>query len=686
MKFFSFKIEGRYQERLDIGNWIMARLFPILWKEADKRIRKVNDALNEDFDEGKYVFAYRGGPRAWQMVAAVNAKENISAHRLQELLAIPLKERGGMADITVADLQEITVKEFRKALHKADESDLLEECRRFLMGMQIDFFENCRFKLREEIERDAAVTEEEAVTRAREILADQTLLDELKRIYSDENVDSFYGHPVHYKIVAGSQDAAMIIVRLLVEALHSRGRLLGRRISLISEIEEGCFDESEMQSVFQQAAGTTLVLELRGSAEEHENYATAYERVAEYIAKLVEKYNRKVLCVFIERTDNPGFTPSLMSRVEEYIDVVEIMEGAGDRKDAETYIRRLVEEADFEVMDDMEIGEALGEKNSFTSSDLHRIYDSFYKNGLKNKLYRAYKTANCVAVKKKDPLCDAYARLQKMVGLFEIKRIVDQVIAAHKVQKMRMSMGLTKQTNALHMLFTGNPGSAKTSVARLLADILKKEGVLKSGVFVECGRGDIVGRFVGWTAPQVQQKFRQARGGILFIDEAYSLVDGRDGCYGDEAISTIVQEMENHRDDVIVIFAGYTDKMKGFLMKNEGLRSRIAFHLDFPDYNADELTEIISLLAEERGFALGVSTRLKCRAIFADACKRKDFGNGRFARNLLEQAILKQSQRIMRENEGHEVSRDGLLTLVPEDFEVNVSQYARDERLIGFCG
>ena len=235
------------------------------------------------------------------------------------------------------------------------------------------------------------------------------------------------------------------------------------------------------------------------------------------------------------------------------------------------------------------------------------------------------------------------------------------------------------------MIFTGNPGSAKTSVARLLAEILKKEGVLESGAFVECGRSDLVGQFVGWTAPKVAKKFREARGGVLFIDEAYSLVEYRNGSFGDEAINTIVQEMENQRDNIIVIFAGYKEKMEGFLAKNEGLRSRIAFHVDFPDYNAEELTQILSLMAKDRGYEMDNQLLARCREIFQAACGEKEFGNGRFARNLLEQALLKQSQRIMEESAGKAMTRKELSQLAPSDFDVNISnRYKKQSVSIGF--
>ena len=156
----------------------------------------------------------------------------------------------------------------------------------------------------------------------------------------------------------------------------------------------------------------------------------------------------------------------------------------------------------------------------------------------------------------------------------EQKALIEQIIAAHRVQKMRMDMNLDRQKAALHMCFTGTPGTAKTTVARLIAQILARDGVLKTGRFVECGRADLVAKYVGWTAKAVRAKFREARGGVLFIDEAYSLSDGEHATFGEEAINTIVQEMENNRDNVIVIFAGYPDKMKYFLDHNEGLRTR----------------------------------------------------------------------------------------------------------------
>ena len=155
-----------------------------------------------------------------------------------------------------------------------------------------------------------------------------------------------------------------------------------------------------------------------------------------------------------------------------------------------------------------------------------------------------------------------------------------------------------KQHFTRHMVFTGNPGTAKTTVARLFARIMKENNLLETGEFIEVGRADLVGKFVGWTASLIKKRFSEAKGGVLFIDEAYSLVDDRSGSFGDEAINTIVQEMENNRENVIVIFAGYPDRMKEFIDRNPGLSSRIAFHVSFPDYSTPELCDIANLAAK----------------------------------------------------------------------------------------
>ena len=193
--------------------------------------------------------------------------------------------------------------------------------------------------------------------------------------------------------------------------------------------------------------------------------------------------------------------------------------------------------------------------------------------------------------------------------------------------------------------------------------------MLTNGHIVECGRQDLVGKYVGWTAKIVEEKFRAARGGILFIDEAYSLVE--DGhMYGDEAINTIVQQMENYREETIVIFAGYPDKMSKFLEQNEGLASRIAFHLTFPDYTADELIQITDLMLEKQGYRLDTAARDRCFSICAGACTEKNYGNGRFVRNMIDHAIMRQADRLLQLNKNAELSKEAVSILIEDDFEL----------------
>ena len=194
-----------------------------------------------------------------------------------------------------------------------------------------------------------------------------------------------------------------------------------------------------------------------------------------------------------------------------------------------------------------------------------------------------------------------------------------------------------------------------------------------------------MGRYVGWTAVQVKDKFRAARGGILFIDEAYALMDDRSGSYGDEAINTIVQEMENHREDVIVIFAGYPKKMEAFLATNEGLRSRIAFHVDFPDYTPAELAEILRLIARKKGCTLTEEIVAHCRKRFEAVCRQTDFGNGRFVRNVFEQALMRQAQRLCTLHEGQSLTKEDLRQLTVGDFDVTALQTAPSSQIpVGF--
>ncbi|MBR6228516.1 MAG: AAA family ATPase [Eubacterium sp.] len=600
---------------------------------------------------------------------------------LSELYAIVEKSVNQVHQIAGAKIvscQEITVKKYKALDKEADSLSRYHSSRHLQLRVNMDYFDDNLFRIRESVIESGKLSKKKAQAEAGKILADKTLYEEIERIYDPINEEKFYGHPVHYRIKTGSGESAMAIVQLIVRMLKSRKRIPSDRITRIFDVTENCYNDNDLKYAIQNAQGTAVAIELCGSKGEHGNYATSYEAVVRDFADLIEKYHHNTLFFFIENTVEPGFSPDLIAKVADFLDIVDIEEGTGTVDDAIAVLHRLIRESKYSMLGDDEddgIKRYLPKKRQVISyHDIYTAFDEWQAGVLKEKVYRSYQKCRPLEIKKEKTKESAYDRLQNMIGLCDVKRVTDQIISVYKLQELRKKYHLEDEPINRHMIFTGNPGSAKTTVARLLADILTEEHVLKTGCLVECGRADLVGRYVGWTAREVEAKFRKARGGILFIDEAYSLVDDRSGSFGDEAINTIVQMMENYRDEVIVIFAGYTDRMESFLKTNEGLRSRIAFHLDFPDYQAEELWQILELMIREHGYTVADGIREKCLDIFSMACVQDDYGNGRFVRNFLEQALLKQAIRLMPTGEkAIKPSKKKCRELIAEDFDVDLT-------------
>jgi probable Rubsico expression protein CbbX len=262
---------------------------------------------------------------------------------------------------------------------------------------------------------------------------------------------------------------------------------------------------------------------------------------------------------------------------------------------------------------------------------------------------------------------------RELVGLAPVKRRIREIAAFLVVSRARQTLGLEAAVPSLHMSFTGNPGTGKTTVAMRMAEILHRLGYVRKGHVVSVTRDDLVGQYIGHTAPKTKEVLKKAMGGVLFIDEAYYLYrpeNERD--YGQEAIEILLQVMENHRDDLVVILAGYRDRMATFFQSNPGMSSRIAHHIEFPDYTPDELLAITGAMVERQNYRLDEAARAAMREYIALRIGQPHFANARSMRNALDRARLRQANRLFEAAiAGGTTDAESLMTLAAADIRAS---------------
>ena len=348
-----------------------------------------------------------------------------------------------------------------------------------------------------------------------------------------------------------------------------------------------------------------------------------------------------------------------------------------------TSIKRLLEMSDMELLKIRNLG------RKCISEIRTQLIEKNYVSSYEDQFFENMDSAGLPAIPEDifDDIADKrnyMDELQALVGIRDAKDQVKKILAFAKMRKAMEEKGERLEPITLNMEFVGNPGTAKTTVARIVAGLLKEIGIITTGKFIEAGRADLVAQYVGQTAPMIQNVFQRAKGGVLFIDEAYSLLEERRGEFGDEAINMIVQEMENNRKDTIVIFAGYPDEMDEFFLRNPGLRSRVPFRVNFEDYNVEEMLDICKLEAFKKGFLTDDMADKKIMEICEKSVKNKNNGNGRFCRNLIETGVLNFAFR----NYGDlDVNEKIEYILRKEDFiDINVLDLKSDENnsKIGF--
>lgn len=520
--------------------------------------------------------------------------------------------------------------------------------------------------------KERIISEKERKTNA---IYDRKFVNELANIEAHANVSGHSGNMVHYVISGRSVEAASDMTETLMQSLLKANRISSKRMEIISEIEPDIYRiNNHLEEIIENNYGGAIVFDL---SEKFGVDPVDYAMTCKYLENLLKKYRNHCLFVFTYNMENPGFSYFILPQIKKYVIPVMLREGVGDRKAAVNYMKELIKGSEYAKYAG-QAGEFMKQfpGTDFSQTDVLMAYEQFGAWCLNKNVLQGYNydVSEEFMLDRDENVESSYDKLNKMIGLEIVKEQIDSIIAADIVEKERKKRkGKDYQSNAMHMIFGGNPGSAKTTVAKLFAGIAKEKGILKSGVFVERSGMDLDG--LGCVIA-IRDAFMAAKGGVLFIDEAYSLKS-------DTAVTVLIQEMENQRDNVIVILAGYNERMQAFMELNEGLKSRIPHWIDFPDYTADELTDIFRLMLQERGFSATDDAIKEAHYIFEKVRHTDNFGNGRYVRNLMERAMQEQAVRLLsaRGNVG-DIRKRELFLITKEDITM-LEEGLKKERAVG---
>ena len=646
-------------------------------KESDR----VNDILNEfnsNLEEGDLsinVTSIEKTQLKLSISSSLNSESDIEREIVSLLQALGINPKYSI------EKEEVSVKEFAKSISDGTKQGFINDpddiCQKYTVGDK-------RYCLRQNDFNEEMIGDDLDSS-----IVFQSIEEEKKRIFSPSAPKEFICHPVHYVIASDNEDLRIEMRRQLLSALYKANRLKSRRVSILSlNPLQNVFSANYKESgtianrLYNKGEGGTVIISGTKAEEENDDCFTPSDNGELEAIMFNANMHRDNVLTVIELDDNEESLNEI-KELSDKMDFVILKENLVYGQGAKEYLQLLAKKDGINNIESLL--DKVVEGEGYHYSNLSSLYKT-WKEERKKSAFPAYSSfmSNLNIENARKPKGNAYKELQGLIGLENAKRVIDEAIAYFNMESFMAKRNLKISSPSRHMVFYGAPGTAKTTVARLFAQIMKENGVLSKGELVEVGRKDLVGKYVGWTAMQVERVFKIAEGSVLFIDEAYSLVDGRDKLYGQEAINTIVQMMENMRENTIVIFAGYEKEMKEFINQNPGLRSRIPFHVHFPDYSDSELLEILKLVASKNNYSLTEGAECKARDIFKTASLSKDFGNGRFVRNLFEKATMKKALRLSSSLDDF-ISDTELLTLREEDFEMP-EEYSneRKTRVIGF--
>ena len=558
---------------------------------------------------------------------------------------------------------ECTMLQFEKIIAEAKRRDLIT----FTSGTT--YFDMTRvyshFFMNEDSKNDYFSYNEKIIPDEKsEVFAiyDKAFVDELINIESHKIDRDRSGNIVHYIISARSNEACNDLVITLSYRLYLSGRIKSKRIGFVRDIRPDIHRSEYIEKVIGNNIYGTVVINL---SERFGYEPTKYTQAILFLEELIKRYRNDCLFIFTYNLDHPGFSYGLLPNLKKYVIPMRLREGTGDRKAAVSYMKSLIKASEYaEYASQAATFLKRYPGSSFTQSDVLLAYEQFEPWCLNKNILQAYDydLSDDFMLDRDENIGSAEERLNKLIGLQTVKSQIKKIVDADVIEKERKKRtGHRYNAGTMHMIFAGNPGSAKTTVAKLFGEIAKEKGILKSGIMVERCGVDLNGMDC---VDAIREAFDAAKGGVLFIDEAY-------GITGQTATTVILKEMEEHRDEVIVILAGYSERMKEFINLNEGLKSRIPFWIEFPDYDENELTEIFKLMLGEKGFKATEEAIKQAHHIFEKVCRLDDFGNGRYARNLLEKSVLEQSERIMaKKNKTVGITQKDLFLLEKADIKM----------------